>query len=302
MVVVRMMLITTIKINFIKLKNNNKMKKILFAIVSISLLVTSCTKDSLIQEEDDVFGFTSLSEARQHLGVYADIFVPTNGSMYIRSTSFASGNVKQAEIFGRYNENSDAAPSDGGTYKLGDIELNFDETSRDYLPTEGNLTNDEKTLKINSLFGKENQFSIKKDGESVIEFNQYLPKKIEVNIENQTPYPNSNLNSIQRDNFKISWNEDNENSHGVVAYLWWNGDRTDLGVSEQGKGENINQSVKLDDNGEAIISAEFFNKIPKNAIISVFFIRGNANIKELDGKSYKFYTVTQEKHNFVLQD
>ena len=277
------------------------MKKVHFLIASIFFLLISCSKDDiLIQEGNDIFGFTSLTEAREYLGIYADIFVPTNGSMYIRSTTYASANVEKAEIFGRYNESSNTTPSDGGTYQIGNIELNFDESSQDYLPLEGNLTNDEKVSSINTLFGKENQVGLKKNGEVITEFSQYLPKKINVNIENKIPYPNSNLNSIEHDNFKISWNEDSKNNNGIVVYLWWNGDRTDLGVNEQGQGETINQSIKLDDNGEAIISSEFFRKIPQNAIISIFFIRGNIDVKEIEGKSYKFYSVTQEKHNLIL--
>lgn len=277
------------------------MKKVFFAIMSIAFLVTSCAKEQgLIQNETDIFGFASLEEAQKNLGVYADLFTPTHGSMYIRSTHFFGGTTEQAEIFGRYNDNSNEDASDGGIYQLEDIELAFDEKRLTYLPIEGELTNEEKASKINRLFGKENRLSLKKDGKPVLEFKQYLPEKIKVNVLDKTPNPNSNLNSIKRENFKISWNSDNKNSNGVIAYLWWNGDRTDLGTNEQGQGEIINRAVKLDDNGEAKVSASFFKGIPQNAIITIFFVRGNAQIKEFENKSYKFYSITQEKHNLIL--
>ena len=180
--------------------------------------------------------------------------------------------------------------------------MSFDENTKSYLPDEGVLSNDEKVNRISNLFGISNEFSLIENGSTVINFEQYVPTKIDVNVENGIDHQGSNLQSISRNNCEISWNNDNNNENGIVAYLWWNGNRTDASAFEQTQGEIVNKAVKLNDEGQAVLSKELFNDIPKNAIITLFFIRGNVNIKEVDGKSFKFYTVTQDKHNLILLD
>ncbi|MCL2935058.1 MAG: hypothetical protein MGG11_23245 [Trichodesmium sp. MAG_R03] len=288
--------------NHFKIK---KMKHVFVVLSCVLILLTSCGKDEpeIQLLNDDIFGFESVEEARTHLGVYADIFSPTNGSMYIRSTKFGTNtDAEQAEIFGRYQENQNQPRTNGGDFKFGDIKLSFDENTKSYLPDEGVLSNDEKVNRISNLFGISNEFSLIANGSTVINFEQYVPTKIDVNVESGIDYQGSNLLSISRNNCQISWNNDSNNENGIVAYLWWNGNKTDVSAFEQTQGKILNKAVKLNDEGQAVLSKELFNGIPKNAIVTLFFIRGNVNIKEVDGKSFKFYSVTQDKHNLILLD
>ena len=278
------------------------MKNTILIFCSILFLLPSCSKDEQKIEDNkgDIFGFQTVEEAKTHLGIYADIFSSTNGSMYIRSTKFGNNNGEQAEIFGRFRERSNQPPSNGGEYQFGDLKLSFDETTQTYLPQGGTLSNDEKLNRISNLFGNQNRFTLIKNGISVLDFQQYVPSKLQVNVENAVNHQGSNLKAIERDKVEITWNKDNSNENGIIAYLWWNGDRTDVSVYDQGEGDIINRAVKIDELGQSIISQELFEGIPKNAIVTLFFIRGNIELREVEGESFKFYSVTQDKHNLIM--
>ncbi len=280
------------------------MKKIYLFLFSIVVLFSSCANEEteIQNSKEDIFGFNSVEEARAHLGDYADIFNPTNGSMYIRSTLFGSSESEQGEIFGRYLEDSKRTPSNGGDYKFGNVQLSFDASTKSYLPQEGRISNDAKLSQIANLFGNQSEFSLSRDGSTLLSFDQYVPEKIVVDLKNAKEHDGSNLSVMKRDDFEISWNMDDQNTNGVIAYLWWNGNKAGMSAYEQKEEILVNRAIKLDDNGKAKLSSELFNDIPNNAIVTVFFIRGNVSIKEFDGKSFKFYSVTQNKHNLVIKD
>ncbi len=222
--------------------------------------------------------------------------------MYLRHTNYDDLDVESGELFGTYRENSLAESSDGGLYQFGDIQLQFDESIKTYVPTSGIRSSDENLKLITDLFGTTNTFSLVKSNEKVLEFEQYIPEKLSVDILNAVAIQGSGTESIERNNFEIEWNRDQLNSNGIVAYMWWNGDRADLSANEQGKGEIVNRAVKLDDTGQGKISGDLFEDIPKNGIVALFFIRGNVDIKEFRGDSYRFWSASQDKHNLILLD
>lgn len=279
------------------------MNKYIVFLLCFPMLMTSCEKEALDVQTGSIFGFENYEEAKSHIGAYADIFVPTNGSVYIRSTTFGANNSAEGgEIFGRYQETLSDPRINGGDYKFGNITLSFDEATGTYLPEGGMLSNEEKVNRISHLFGRDNEFSLVKNGSIVFQDKQYIPSKISVNIQNGISSQGSNSVSISRHNCQISWNADNNNENGVVAYLWWNGSKTDASAFEQPQGENVNKAVKFNDNGQAILPEELFNDIPPNAIVTIFFMRGNVDVKEANGKAFKFISVTQDKYDLILLD
>lgn len=279
------------------------MKKLIFIICSLIIVNTACEKDKpAIQETDDIFGFTSIEEARQYLGNYADIFAAANGSMYIRLTSYISGKHEQGEIFARYNETLSLPRSDGGIFGIGKMELVFDESTKTYVPINGPFDNKQKARKIKELFGTNQDFYVMRNGKEIIKFNMYLPELLHVELPGTSKYKNESLRAMRRNDFKLEWNQDENNHIGIVAYVWWNGDRIDLPVYEQGHGEVINKAVKLPDTGQGKISSEIFDGIPANAIVSLFVMRGNVNKKENNGEVFNFYSISQVKYNIVLTD
>lgn len=278
------------------------MKKILLMFVFSILTMISCNKDEESTENTNkVFGFSSIEEARQYLGVYADIFENTHGSVYVRTTKYNDGEIEQGEIFGRYSDN-DGNYIDGGKYIFDDIELVFDNTLGDYFPKEGQLTIDEINFKISNFFGKENNFELIQNGQSVIQSKQYVPEKITVEILNALTLTNTNSSGIQRGNIELNWNSDAENENGIVVYLWWNGSQVGVYPNEQVPVEAVNRAIKLDDTGQGTIPASFFDGIPNNASLTLFIMRGNTNILTYDNQSFKFYSVAQHKKNVVLKD
>lgn len=280
------------------------MKKYLILILCFPILLIACEKEAPEIQSYHIFGFDNLEEARTRLGVYADVlFNPTNGSLFIRSTKFgANDSIEGAEIFARYQEELSDPRTDGGDFKFGDITLSFDEAIGSYLPEEGMLSNEEKVNRISSLFGRYNEFSLIDDGSIIFQSSQYVPLKIDVHIDNGISSQGNNLLSISRRDCQVSWNTDSNNENGVVVYLWWNGSGTDISPFEPTQGASMNKAIRLKDNGQAVLPEELFNDIPTNAIVTLFFIRGNVDIKEVNGKSFKFYSVTQDKYNLILLD
>lgn len=265
------------------------------------LLFSACKKPDVpaIQQAGQVFGFTSMEEARENLGIYADIFVPTNGWMYIRSTRQIGGEM--AEIRGGYREQIGGAPADGGRMSFGDLVLSFDPATGNYVLEPQDLPNHEKAARIAPLFGGTHTFRVVRDGQTVVEFDQYVPQKVDMQMTNAVQLEGSHK-GISRQGLHIRWNADPSNANGVVLYLFWKGDRTDKSPYEEQTTEQIHRAVKLEDTGEAILTADFFENIPTNAILSLFFMRGNVHITQAEEDSWQFYTITQDKFDVVLMD
>lgn len=277
--------------------------KSIYSVLFICLILCSCNKDqSSIQPSGEIFGFETMEEAQRNLGIYADIFKPSDGSMYIRSTTFGKNEGEQADIFGKYRSNPSEKRSDGGIFQLGDIKLVFNGESQSYLPESGYIKNKERVDQITPFFGKQNEFKLIQNDLEVAQVKQYTPEKIKINIPASTKYDGGSASVLKRSNFNVNWNADLSNKNGVVAYLWWNGDSIDLPLSEQGKGDVVRNAIKLDDTGNAVIPENFFRGIPNNAVVSIFFIRGNIALKEINDNTFKFYSVTQDKHNIIVSE
>ncbi|MDW7693310.1 hypothetical protein R9C00_01025 [Flammeovirgaceae bacterium SG7u.111] len=256
----------------------------------------SCTNSEIEFEENKVVDLTSESEARKYLGDYADMFfTATNGSMYIRTTGFGNRmrndqEIEQGEIFARYNKVLGQEVSDRGEFVFDDLKMVYNEANGNYLPTEGSLSNEEKVEKIAPVFGKKSTVKLIRDGKVELAFEQYVPKKLVVEIPLAMAHSGSNSWSLPKSDFEIEWNKDGKNENGLLLYILWS----------EGSAV-VKRVIRLEESGKAIIPKELFEGIPSSSAVELFFIRGSVDIKYLSEESFKFYGVAQYQITMVVK-
>ncbi len=275
------------------------MKEFLWLIIGV-ISICGCKKEEalFLQPQGTIFGFDNAEEARKNLGIYADVFTATNGWMYIRSTTQAGG--EQAEIRGSFSETIGGDPQDGGRIEFGPLALEWEPANSSYELSGAPVSNADKAALIAPLFGGSHPFRVVRNGETIVEFAQYVPEKLNVQLEQAVQLEGAQK-GIHRSNFLIRWNRDEHNTNGIVVYLFWKGDRTDNSPYDR-QMTTVHRAIKLDDTGQAWIPAAFFDGIPPQAIVTLFFIRGNVQLAQAQGQSWKFYSITQDKQDLVILD
>ena len=281
------------------------MKKSLIFCFSIFLLISSCTKDVTISSVN-VFGFKSMAEARSQLGKYADLFLAADGSVSLESTRFNNTDVEDWDIFARFNPDPFSPRADGGDFFINDNKLAFNQISQTYLlpsPNE-NLSDKELSLLLKSNFGKENDVKLIRNNSIIFQTKNYVPNEIKAtNLNEFVKFSGSNFLEISRGGMNLSWNKDNNNKNGIIVYLSWTGDRTDLPVNEQGTSGNKDVAIRFDDTGEATLPSAFFEGLPKKSSFTISLLRSNIEIIEgSDKKKYKFYANSWYKIQGTLID
>ena len=268
------------------------------------MLLMSCKKE--VQKESlNAFGFTNMTEAKQQLGKYADLFLGADGSVYISAIRFHNLEDEDWDIFARFNSTQFAPRSDGGEFSVNTHKMVFDKTKQVYaLQPDDNLSEKELGKLLKSSFGTDNDAKLVRDGKIVFQASAYVPQQIvPSNLEQYPKYQGGHFIQISRKGMEVLWNQDTKNTNGVVAYLSWTGDQVDVPVNEQGTKGNKDIAAKFDDTGNVTIPSSFFAGLPKNAAFTISFIRGNVELKEgEDKRKYKFYSNSWYKISCVLTD
>lgn len=134
---------------------------------------------------------------------------------------------------------------------------------------------------LNYFYGRKVNFSVNKDM-----FEMYVPKTIEI------LYPKSHKEYFPIcyfDRYKLRWEKDVSNSNGVVISVEWFGQI--LGEADT---ENYIRRIDIvNDNGETLINSHMFDKIPHLAIVKVTIARGNIDIIEKKGITYKIQGISE---------
>ncbi len=281
------------------------MKSLKFILFASFILLFSCRK---VKPETavSIFGFQNMSDARQQLGSYADLFTTVSGSVFVSSTKFYSSEEEDWDIFARFVADPLSQNRvDGGEFHINERKLLFDKVKQTYVLSPNNdLSGKELGKLLKSNFGKENEAKLLKDGKTIFQTTAYIPNEIVAsNLSSFEKYTGSNFIKLGRKGMNIQWNRDEKNTNGVVAYLSWTGDNVDLPVNEQGTQGKKDIAAKFDDTGEATIPSTFFEGLPKNAAFTISFIRGGVVVKAgSDNNKYKFYSNSWYKVNCVLAD
>lgn len=277
------------------------MKKYL-SIILLSMVAFACQKEEATPA--NIFGFTNFELAKEKLGKYADIFAESNGSIYFDAISSNNSSEVDWDIFARFNPTFSKDRTNGGIYQIDDIKLVAGADGEYSIENKPNLSEVEQGQLISKFYGKTIGLSLVRDGQEIFKESLYVPEKIQINnFGTDKLLPNTGLYSASRKGVNLSWNADANNKEGIVAYLVWTGDKIDLAGDQQGKAGFKEVAAKFDDKGKAFLPSEYFTDVPKNAIFTIFTIRGNIVLKEgKDKLLYKMFNKSQHKLSFVMVD
>jgi hypothetical protein len=154
------------------------MKKIFVAYSFLIFLLLSCRKENS-STPVQVFGFTTLQAAREHLGKYADLFLTVEGSAYVASTQYYGSEEKDWEVFARYNADQLSERSDGGIFFINQNKLVYDKILGTYvLLPNNNLSSTELDKLLKKDFGNDNSLQIIKNNDTIVQTKTYVPHEI----------------------------------------------------------------------------------------------------------------------------
>ncbi|MEO0044139.1 MAG: hypothetical protein RL329_3587 [Bacteroidota bacterium] len=279
-------------------------KKIFIAPLFLIFLLLACRKENN-NTPVQVFGFTTLQAAREHLGKYADLFLTVEGSAYVSSTQYYGSEQKEWEIFARYNAEQLSERSDGGTFFINQNKLVYDKILGTYILLPNNdLSSIELDKLLKKDFGNDNVLKIIKNKDTIFQTQTYVPHEIAAtNLNKYEKVAGSDFIKISRKEVNLQWNKDSRNTNGVVVFLSWSGDNMSKPINEQGTGGQKQVAVKLDDNGNATLPTTFFDGVPINAAFTISMIRGNIEVATgKDSRKYKFYATSWYKIQCTLID
>ena len=137
----------------------NLLNRLFLTLLFGLLVLTACSDDEKVSwpmGDTDAFGFTTLDDAKTHLGVYADIFTPIDGSVDIRATQYGAVSERPTNysLRGSYYDPITAQSKSIGTFNVGPFKLNFDTRSNSYVRTSQQSDNSFETG-LSPLFGAE---------------------------------------------------------------------------------------------------------------------------------------------------
>jgi len=219
-------------------------------------------------------------------GKYIEMFIPTDYTAVIRSfkNPFFNDEIVDSFIESDKDEENTSKEIFLNNFKL---------------KSEVFTKSDNEGTGITSVFGSVVSFNVSdkigvKSSEENTSF--YLPDVIRIEspkIEREEDeYPLCDYS-----NFVVRWNIDANNENGVVIMVTWNGTTV---VGESYPDTYVRRIDVVPDNGEVTINPQMFDDIPDTAICSLIVGRGNTEISQEDGDSYKFIGESHEVIPFIL--
>ena len=244
--------------------------------------LASCQPDteslSKPQEQFHAFGITSMDEAQQALGDYADVFAFSDGNLLFRGTTYSNG-IQQLS---RINEFSVTHVSpftqlraNNGLYYLGDYCLIFasEEGSGSYMRLSA-PADDNKNLDMNHLFGKNVTFRRGNDKQNWdFQVDVQAPAMLNAELTSIT-LNDAGLARVSPNVSSIHWASDTSNLNGVVLYLHWAGDMAEDNPFPA-EATDVHRVLRADDTGSHVVDANLLEGIPSGAIVFLYIIRGD---------------------------
>ncbi len=279
-------------------KNVIEMEKTL--ILAVVILLIGCQKEDIPYASPSLFGFSSIEEAREHLGEYANFFDPEPvGVLGFQIDKSPSGHIESGYQAILVDES--IAPSAKGTYYIEDLEFAPREAINDFGGTY--ITNcpegyDHVNAKCQCDFteiapylGREVNFQYKEGGQTVFSQAVYMPRDLNAHIHGQSQASGSNTYyAVDRNSFHISWNEDSQNVNGIVMVIIYQGMQVSENQLDPANRSEIKiRATRLDDTGEITLSRDVFDWLPENAYCEIQFIRGAMPVVE--GQNDKKYRI-----------
>ena len=260
--------------------------------------------DASEQVPVDAFGFGSLEEAREHLGEYADIFVPTDGSLSLRATQYAAADDRRTDyaLDAFYRDPIRGVPVDGGTYRVGEFFLDYVEGEGGYVrrsaPADDPLDSD-----LSPLFGSSQEVAIERTpGVSLASAEIYVPAQLRAELGSSEIVEGTTATAISRAGANLTFQLDDANEHGVVVYALWTGSRVGVAAQETDNTVRVQSAILVPESGTVALPESLFRDIPEGAVFSLFVIRGDVELLEADNLTFRFASIEETKLVVSLTD
>jgi hypothetical protein len=159
-----------------------------------------------------------------------------------------------------------------------------------------NGTKNELNLEEFEIFGKTISISINnnKNEENSQIIEMYIPEKLE--ISKPVAEAGKSVYAYYK-NFIIEWNADFKNDNGLMVAVEYSGET--VGQKNSEKHLQVIDYIE-EDNGKFILKETMFDDIPNLSFIEIVLLRGNIDINELDGETYKTYAEAHQRIPVLL--
>ena len=278
------------------------------AFSALGLFATACSPDDSATAPQvdpvDAFGFTSVEEAREHLGDYADVFVAADAGLTLRATQYDAFEDDLTDYYlrGYYRDPVTGRLGDGGDYHIGAFGLVYSQEAGDYIRV-SQLADDRHETDLAPLFGEVREVVVERPrGTTLVSTPLHVPRKLDAKIAGLGQVEGSTATAIARNGTTVSFEADDANEHGVVAYTLWSGSQLGVSAQEIDPTTRVQRAVLLPDEGSATLPQSLFEGMPEGAVVSLWMIRGDVELVEANDLLFSFTSIDETKFVLALTD
>ncbi len=283
----------------------------------IFILNTGCKNNRLTSSINyDNSDFSKVIDLTKHrpinnvLGIYSGRFLSHHGNVSINS----SGSNRIDEIpSGRVNawnfdDLSNRNQMNGGDYFINDLKLNYSK-ERGYSSKRLSLNDQSNHYEtnhfiLNEILGKEISIKNIQNNEVVFDEKFYVPERLNLTALNKNKIPSSPYIKMNRNDFTFSFNVDKKNKNVLFIFFFDSGQRYEMSANDLSKSLKRSKRalhIKHENNGQITLPCDFFEGIPKNAILSMYIGRGGAKLIQDRGKEYYLNAFTRERLEVIIE-
>jgi len=275
-------------------------------VVFIFIIIFACNKENHVSK-DSLISITSQSSDRasQQYGNYDNYFFTDNIGKVGFELDKSGYNVQEKGEFVAFILENSQSNRQATEISIGATNFDYVETNDDGWVARGfcientvdNINRSECKGSFQDVlpyYGSSQVFKIEENGNSIINHTMYVPNKIEVNtFQDQVLTQGNSTYTIDRNNFTINWNPDNNNTNGILVVFM----DTRISSLEQPGSDYI--ALHLADNGSAVIPNSVFQNIEIGGLCDMKVYRGDVNIVTgTNGLEYKVSALST--HGFQL--
>ena len=272
----------------------------------MAVTLVACNTDEQQSVGEPIpFGFASIDEARRVLGDYAGVFDNVDGSLYVGTTDYALVDQQTYSVDAQVYDPMTARSRSVGELSIGSVRFDFDNTTLSYVPSIPTGT-DQYNSTIKSWLGTTIPYSYLNElGEKVVS-NVYVPKPYKVSLLNGKQNDFSNVPSFGRSGVDLTFDVDPLVTRGTVVYALWTGTTSTSDPRVTAPNSTLAERAILiqEKEGQLRLPSSLFEGMPKDAIVSVWLLRGDIHVENLPGvdRKMKVYSLVESKFAVHLVD
>ncbi|MEZ5008304.1 MAG: hypothetical protein R2728_08330 [Chitinophagales bacterium] len=288
----------------------NYTQKTLLLILFFSTLLSCNRVEELTFDSFDIGGANMLPpENIKYLNYYKGIFNSENDmGIDLQSTSDeafrkkSTPRVNNYQLGGHFPDNANKMES---SYSVESINVNWQEGQGHMIYNHNHEYISDGTPPLSKLFGKTVTVKFNYSQGSNTRYEDitttfYVPKELVVT----NPVPEElgigEYFTITGTTLDISWEPDENNEHGLLIGIKWDGETVEKPIVIGG--EKVQNIKLIDDDGQFTITEEFFEGIPRNTFLRFFIIRGNIVLDEVNGQIIELKSSSTVLHSRVVYE